>query len=91
MRFFSSRLLIAIFVLALLGVARAHPGHEHPAWEVDEFEDEASMSVVVQPFAGIDPLLAMLVLGALLAAAVRCYPAMTIRPAGATAGLLFPK
>ena len=34
-----------VAVLALGGMARAHPGHPHPAPEVDEFESEAAISM----------------------------------------------
>lgn len=59
------QLLVALFVLFSGAQAGAHPGHEHPVEEVDEFDLEAFFFAAAHPFTGLDHLIAMLAVGAL--------------------------
>lgn len=46
LRFRSLFLLVLIFAMLAHGsVARAHPGHPHPVQEVDEFDNDAALSL----------------------------------------------
>ena len=71
MRRLFSLLLSAVFLFALTGTVRAHPGHPHPEPEVDEFDDEAVLSAATHPFTGVDHVLAMLAAGLLASVADR--------------------
>lgn len=57
------KILVALFVLFSCAEAWAHPGHEHPVEEVDEFDVDAFFSAAAHPFTGLDHLLAMLAVG----------------------------
>lgn len=58
-------ILAALLILFSCAEARAHPGHEHPGEEVDEFDVEAFFAAAAHPFTGLDHLLTMLAVGAL--------------------------
>lgn len=66
---FLPQMLGLFMALVISSAAVAHPGHYHPPEEVDEFEQETFFSAAAHPFTGLDHLLAMLVVGALAAAA----------------------
>lgn len=62
-------LFIPVFLAALFlslvstTESESHHGGHHPAWEVDEFEDDSFRAGLEHPFTGFDHLLGMLVVG----------------------------
>lgn len=64
--FFIPVFLTALF-LSLVSTTESfsHHGGHHPAWEVDEFEDDSFRAGLEHPFTGFDHLLGMLVMGML--------------------------
>lgn len=67
----AARRFVFLAMLAFASQARAHPGHPHPPVEVDEFENEASMSATSHEAASIVWYASLLAAGALAALLLR--------------------
>jgi urease accessory protein len=63
--------LLALVLSLAAGLLSAHPGHPHPEWDIDEFDERIDSFVggFAHPFGGLDHLVVALVAGALAATA----------------------
>lgn len=64
-------LLLLAASLLLPSELSAHPGHPHPEWDIDEFDELASsfLGGAAHPFSGIDHLLVAIAAGVIAATA----------------------
>ncbi len=65
--------LLALALSLAAGLLSAHPGHPHPEWDIDEFDEriDSFLFGFAHPFTGLDHLAVALVAGALAATALR--------------------